>query len=105
MSQFAAKFAQCGFRKSAFVPCYGLAESTLLVTARRNSAEPEIRSFQSREMERNRVAPCDESDSGARALVGCGIGDTGQDLVIVNPDSGVPCGGKKLERSGCLVRT
>ena len=96
LGQFAAKFAPCGFRKSAFIPCYGLAESTLLVTARRNSAEPEIRSFQSRDIERNRVVPCDENDPAARTLVGCGIGDAGQDLVIVNPESGVPCGGEEI---------
>ena len=96
LNQFAAKFGQCGFHKSAFVPCYGLAESTLLVTASRNSAEPEIRSFQGSEMERNRVAPCDESDSGARTLVGCGIGDASQNLVIVNPESGVLCDGQEI---------
>jgi acyl-CoA synthetase (AMP-forming)/AMP-acid ligase II len=30
--EFAEYFAPCGFRQEAFFPCYGLAESTLLVT-------------------------------------------------------------------------
>jgi natural product biosynthesis luciferase-like monooxygenase protein len=91
MHQFAEKFEPCGFQKSAFIPCYGLAESTLLVTAKRNSSEPVVRSFQGRELERNCVVPCAEIDSGARTLVGCGAGDASQDVVIVNPESGVPC--------------
>lgn len=93
ISQFSQKFEPCGFRKSAFVPCYGLAESTLLVTARRNSAALTVRSFQSRELERNRVVPCDVSDFGARPLVGCGVGSSGQNVVVVNPESGSLCDG------------
>ena len=91
MHRFAEKFGPCGFRKSAFVPCYGLAESTLLVTAKQNSSKLLVRSFQGRELERNRVVPCAEDDSGARILVGCGAGDAGQDVVIVDPETGVPC--------------
>ncbi len=33
IERFAAAFAACGFRRNAFFPCYGLAESTLLATA------------------------------------------------------------------------
>lgn len=91
MRQFARKFARCGFRESAFVPCYGLAESTLLVTAKQNTAEPVVRSFQGHELERNRVVLCTEMDSGARTLVSCGMGDARQILVIANPESGVLC--------------
>jgi acyl-CoA synthetase (AMP-forming)/AMP-acid ligase II len=32
MRRFVAAFAECGFRASAFYPCYGLAESTLIVS-------------------------------------------------------------------------
>ena len=32
---FTAAFADCGFRREAFLPCYGLAEATLMVTGRR----------------------------------------------------------------------
>ena len=32
VNRFAAQFADCGFRREAFVPCYGLAEATLLVS-------------------------------------------------------------------------
>jgi acyl-CoA synthetase (AMP-forming)/AMP-acid ligase II len=32
LERFAARFADCGFSKRAFYPCYGLAEATLMVT-------------------------------------------------------------------------
>ena len=38
MERFAEAFAEAGFRKSAFLPCYGLAESTLIVTAAERGA-------------------------------------------------------------------
>ncbi len=91
MRQFADKFGPCGFRKSAFVPCYGLAESTLLVTARRTRTETTVRSFQGGALERNSAAPCSENDPGARLLVGCGDGDPRQDIAVVNPESSALC--------------
>ncbi len=40
MERFAAAFAPCGFRREAFLPCYGLAEGTLMVTARHKGEGP-----------------------------------------------------------------
>lgn len=91
LREFADKFGPCGFRRQAFVPCYGLAESTLLVAAKRKSAEATVATFQGRELEHNHVVPCADSESGARILVGCGSGDASQELVVVHPESGVPC--------------
>jgi len=34
LNRFADVFSSCGFRKTAFFPCYGLAEATLFVTGR-----------------------------------------------------------------------
>ena len=43
LDRFAAAFAECGFRKEAFYPCYGLAEATLIVAgAKRAGAAPTI---------------------------------------------------------------
>jgi acyl-CoA synthetase (AMP-forming)/AMP-acid ligase II len=41
LARFAAAFAEQGFRRSAFLPCYGLAEATLMVTAA-GAARPEV---------------------------------------------------------------
>ena len=39
MTSFAERFEQIGFRRASFMPCYGLAESTLLVAGARVGAE------------------------------------------------------------------
>src|SRR5262249_48467939 len=45
IERFATTFATRGFRKEAFYPCYGLAESTLFVSGGQKSKEPVIRTF------------------------------------------------------------
>lgn len=40
LEQFSDTFAPYGFRKSAFLPCYGLAEATLIVSGTDKSQEP-----------------------------------------------------------------
>ena len=37
MNRFAEKFANAGFRRESFYPCYGLAEATLFVSSRAQS--------------------------------------------------------------------
>ncbi|HEY2738959.1 MAG TPA: AMP-binding protein, partial [Thermoanaerobaculia bacterium] len=63
LDRFAAAFAACGFRREAFVPCYGLAEATLLVAA---GADP----------------------SSAEGPVSCGA-PAGGEVVVVEPETGV----------------
>jgi 1-acyl-sn-glycerol-3-phosphate acyltransferase len=42
LERFEQKFARCGFRKTSFLPVYGLAESSLLLTAPVLGTEPRI---------------------------------------------------------------
>jgi amino acid adenylation domain-containing protein len=70
MAMFSDAFRSCGFRRDAFLPCYGLAEATLIVTgfhARRGS---EV------------TAVTVESES---MKVGCGAADDSMELQIVDP--------------------
>src|SRR5688572_6270005 len=73
MAAFTAAYREAGFRGSAFRPCYGLAESTLLVSSGR----------------------WDESDATTGA-VSCGTPAYGTQVVIADPVSGVPCGDGEL---------
>ena len=40
LEKFANYFADCGFQESAFYPCYGLAEGTLIVTGAKQKEKP-----------------------------------------------------------------
>ncbi|WP_375428933.1 fatty acyl-AMP ligase [uncultured Sphingomonas sp.] len=46
MARFSACFGAIGFRPESFLPCYGLAECTLLATGRRSSLPPILRTVE-----------------------------------------------------------
>lgn len=45
IERFAEVFGPCGFRREAFHPCYGLAESTLLVSVGAQADSPVVKNF------------------------------------------------------------
>jgi acyl-CoA synthetase (AMP-forming)/AMP-acid ligase II len=76
IEKFAERFATAGFRPEAMTPCYGLAESTLLVTGS-GQRLPVVKT--------NRFTTSRAEDAG-RLLVSCGVPlDT--DLRIVDPET------------------
>jgi amino acid adenylation domain-containing protein len=90
LEHFAAAFESCGFRREAFHPCYGLAESTLLVSGGGRAERPHVKLIDARELESNRISACVESDQ-AKALIGCGSTAMGQTVTIINPESLTHC--------------
>ncbi|HEV2764701.1 MAG TPA: AMP-binding protein, partial [Pyrinomonadaceae bacterium] len=91
VERFAAAFAPCGFRREAFIPCYGLAEATLLVSARTGTSPVAIKRLEARALEQNRVLEADAGDANARTFVGCGRVTADQQLFIVDPDARAAC--------------
>ncbi|WP_394836410.1 amino acid adenylation domain-containing protein [Pendulispora rubella] len=75
LERFAKAFAGAGFRASAFVPCYGLAESTLLVSARTRSAPPIVRTVERAALEQGRAVLASDDNGAVAQLVGCGPHD------------------------------
>ena len=91
LASFAAMFESCGFRPEALLPCYGLAEATLLVSARSQSRTTAIRTVQSSALEHNRIVHAAPTDVGSRVLVGCGEPMPEQNVVIVDPETRTTC--------------
>ncbi len=88
LRRFTAAFAPCGFRASAFRPCYGLAEATLLVSGWRQEGEPQVIALDTEALERHQTV--DSQDAArSRKLVGCGAAM--QTVLAVDPESGEPC--------------
>jgi acyl-CoA synthetase (AMP-forming)/AMP-acid ligase II len=90
MERFAEAFGPCGFRPEAFVPCYGLAEATLLVTSGPKAAAPVVRAFDSAGLEAGSAIPAGPG-SLARTLAGCGHPWLGQEVRIIDPEARVRC--------------
>lgn len=91
LEKFAKIFAACGFRREAFYPCYGLAEATLIVSGGLKSAPPILRTVQGAALEKNQVVAASADEVDAKWLVGNGQARSGQKIMIVNPDSLLPC--------------
>jgi acyl-CoA synthetase (AMP-forming)/AMP-acid ligase II len=94
LEQFAQTFASCGFRKEAFYPCYGMAETTLIVSGGSKAAAPIVQKVDSVALEQNQITainyhPTDPTE--VRELVGCGWSWLGQKVLIVDPQQGTLC--------------
>jgi acyl-CoA synthetase (AMP-forming)/AMP-acid ligase II len=74
LHRFAEAFGPCGFRETAFYPCYGLAEATLIVSGGWVESPPVVM----------------ELEDG-RNVVGCGQSIDDQTVLIVDPVSCTPC--------------
>jgi acyl-CoA synthetase (AMP-forming)/AMP-acid ligase II len=85
LDAFVDAFAPCGFRRSAFLPCYGLAESTLIVTGR-PPAVPRVVHVHRHALTEGRVRLVAADHPAARALVSCGPPVPGADVVIADGD-------------------
>ncbi|HCF29715.1 MAG TPA: AMP-dependent synthetase, partial [Cyanobacteria bacterium UBA11049] len=90
LEQFAATFEPCGFRREAFLPCYGMAETTLIVSGGLTSALPIIRQVDGAALEQNRVVAATGKQESVRALVGCGQSVLDQKILIVDPETLTP---------------
>jgi 8-amino-7-oxononanoate synthase len=72
LERFAAAFAPCGFKSSAFYPCYGLAEATLMVSGPRRGSGATIQAFHDKALTENHVEPMPGGNGQTRRLVACG---------------------------------
>lgn len=87
LEAFTKKFSAVGFRGTSHLPTYGMAETTLIVTAGPPGKEPAVRYFDSRNLSARIVAKVPAGEPSARALVGCGIKAPNEHVVIVDTES------------------
>ncbi|MBL4868855.1 MAG: AMP-binding protein [Pseudomonadales bacterium] len=87
LRRFGAKFFKSGFNPKGFVPCYGLAESTLLACANKvdKNAPPTLLSV-NKDALANRVIQIESDGALAKEFVSCGQPDV-DDVVIVDTDT------------------
>jgi acyl-CoA synthetase (AMP-forming)/AMP-acid ligase II len=86
MQRFSEAFAPCGFRAEIFYPCYGLAEATLFVTGKHQSAGPRLLSVDAEALSRGEARDAHKSVREL-TLVSCGRTVDRQEIRIVDPES------------------
>ncbi len=89
IEKFSRKFAVSGFKPTAFLTCYGLAESTLMVAAADKYSEPVVKAFDAEAMKHGVARPMVDAggDGAALTIVSSGVASNGQRVVIVDPET------------------
>jgi acyl-CoA synthetase (AMP-forming)/AMP-acid ligase II/acyl carrier protein len=82
---FAEAFAPSGFRREALFPCYGLAESTLMVTGVARLSGGRTTAFVSDCLQRGEAVPAPTDSGPSTSLVSCGRAVEGTIITIVDP--------------------
>ena len=91
---FAKRYEKYGFKESAYVPSYGMAESSLAIAFSRGIPTERVKSDVL--WEKGRVEVASEGDDASVEIVGCGPHFPGHDLKIVDPETGAPRGEREV---------
>ena len=84
LKQFADYFSSCGFRREAFLPCYGLAEATLMDVGAPKSRFPVTQNLMTSGLEQNQVIISPNKNEDTRTVVSCGKNMPNQKIRSVN---------------------
>jgi 8-amino-7-oxononanoate synthase/acyl carrier protein len=87
LRRFTERFGPYGFRSETHYPCYGMAETTLIVTGSYAGRPKIIRPFDGRALDAKQVVPVASDSPGSRELVGCGHVLPDEQVRIVDPDT------------------
>jgi acyl-CoA synthetase (AMP-forming)/AMP-acid ligase II len=90
LERFAETFKDCGFRKEAFYPCYGMAETTLFISGGSKTIPPVVKQVAKDTLEQNQIAVSTE-DNIAKNLVSCGQTRLDMQIKIVDPEALIEC--------------
>ncbi|MBW4477601.1 MAG: amino acid adenylation domain-containing protein [Tolypothrix brevis GSE-NOS-MK-07-07A] len=91
LERFAETFAECGFRREAFYPCYGMAETTLMISGVDKATSPKIQAVQKSGLAANRVVESSGEDGDRYNFVSCGRVIPQQEVAIANPETLSSC--------------
>ena len=89
LERFGHKFADCGFNSTAFYPCYGMAEATLMITGGNKVEFPKIKYLDKVALEESKAVIV-SSELGS-SIVSAGYPWLDGKIAIVDPQSGVEC--------------
>jgi acyl-CoA synthetase (AMP-forming)/AMP-acid ligase II len=91
ITRFSHKFAVCGFKQTAFYPCYGMAEATLMITGGDYQKLPNFKHVDRLALTKNLVMIAEENKPETITLVSAGYPWLDGKLTIVNPENNREC--------------
>ncbi|EHN75479.1 polyketide synthase, partial [Streptomyces coelicoflavus ZG0656] len=88
LDRFAEYFAPAGFDRTALLPCYGLAEATLMVTGAQPDEAPVVESFDAAALEAGTARRAEPGGARTTRVVGCGAPVADVEVALVDAATG-----------------
>ena len=96
LQQFARKFAPYGFQAEAWFACYGLAETTLIVSGARRRRPPTVRAYVRDRLGEGLAVPTTDATVPAQTLVSSGVSVPDHAVRIVARETGEALGPRQI---------
>ena len=93
--RFTDAFAPYGFNAASMQPCYGLAESTLVVSTQKNGDPVSYRRVSVHAIEQGKIRIADSTEP-SREVVSSGFVIDDHEILIVQPNTEVMCAGDEI---------
>lgn len=89
IERFCRRFATCGFRPETFMPCFGMAEATLMVSGWPLELAPKICEFDPVALREGQAQPIADAPQAQRSrrFVSCGTPMRDHQIAIVDPET------------------
>ncbi|MBE9223258.1 SDR family NAD(P)-dependent oxidoreductase, partial [Cyanobacterium stanieri LEGE 03274] len=91
IAKFSQYFADCGFQQKSFYPCYGMAETTLIVSGANPYQSPTIKNISATKLQQNEIVFNPENTTDIQKVVSSGNISPQLEVAIVNPDTLLEC--------------
>ncbi len=91
IDRFLEAFGPCGFRREAFFPCYGLTESSLIVSGGPKLSKVVAQTVQKEALENNLIVDAPAGSNSDKELVSSGRVMASDRVIVVNPESLSEC--------------
>lgn len=89
--RFIETYKTSGITRERMYPCYGMAETTLIISGPPAERGPEYLCISGNALEQNLIIPCNPDTTDSRYLVGVGYSWIDTKVVIINPETLQPC--------------
>jgi acyl transferase domain-containing protein/acyl-CoA synthetase (AMP-forming)/AMP-acid ligase II/acyl carrier protein len=91
LERFTSAFEPHGFRRASFFPCYGMAETTLLVAAGARSRRPVSLALDADAMALGAARAATHASATVFTSIGCGQVSRDEKIAIVDPETRAEC--------------
>jgi acyl-CoA synthetase (AMP-forming)/AMP-acid ligase II/alkylation response protein AidB-like acyl-CoA dehydrogenase/acyl carrier protein len=96
LERFHEAFKGSGLRKESLFPCYGMAEATLFVSGGPVDKAPAVLHVSKTALEGNQIRNAAPGSDDARPIVSCGRISEDMNVVVVDPETCLPCSQRRL---------